>query len=284
MTHVLYNPKSNCGRGAAVLDDVRRELIGEYDTADITGIDSRAYITSLPEGDEVVLCGGDGTLNWLATDLYGADWKAKLYLWKSGTGNDFLRDVAPDATGKFPIDEYLKSVPQVEVNGEKSRFVNGCGFGIDGMVCEVADDMIAKGKTDLNYAGIAIRLVLTKFRCPSAKVTVDGVTKTYKKVWLASAMNGRYYGGGMMLAPKQDRKSGKLSCVVWHDVGRLKALMRFSGIFKGEHVKYTEMIDVVEGDVIEVEFSIPTALQIDGETRRGVSKYIAKSDKASKEA
>ena len=280
MTHVLYNPKSNCDRGAAVLDDVRKELVGEYDTVDITGIDSRDYITSLPEGDEVVLCGGDGTLNHLATDLYGAEWKAKLYLWKSGTGNDFLRDVAPDAVGKFPIDEYVKHVPQVEVNGEKSRFVNGCGYGIDGMVCEVADGMIAEGKSDLNYAGIAIKLVLTKFRCPEAKVTVDGVTKTYKKVWLASAMNGRYYGGGMMLAPHQDRKSGKLSCVVWHDVGRLKALMRFSSIFKGEHVKYTEMIDVIEGDEIEVEFSIPTALQIDGETHRNVTKYIAKSEKA----
>lgn len=280
MTHILFNPKANCGRGAAVLDDVRREMVGEYDSFDITTLDARSYITSLPEEDEVILCGGDGTLNFLATDLYGAEWKAKLYLWKSGTGNDFLRDVAPDAVGKFPIDEYVKHVPQVEVNGKKSRFVNGCGYGIDGMVCEVADGLIAKGKTDLNYAGIAIRLVLTKFRCPEAKVTVDGMTKTYKKVWLASAMNGRYYGGGMMLAPQQDRTSGKLSCVVWHGVGRLKALMRFSGIFKGEHVKYTEMIDVIEGDEIEVEFSIPTALQVDGETYLNVTKYTAKSEKA----
>ena len=282
MTHILYNAKANCGRGADVLPAVKAALPDERDwkEADLTKIDTAAYIAAIPADEKVIVCGGDGTLNHLATDLYGKAYSAKLFLFKSGTGNDFLRDVDPDGSALFPLDDYIRHVPQVEVNGRKSRFINGCGYGIDGMVCEVADQMIAEGKKDLNYAGIAIKLVLTKFKCPSAKVTVDGVVHEYKRVWLASAMNGRFYGGGMMLAPSQDRKSGKLSCVVWHDVGRLTALMRFSSMFKGEHVKYKKMIDIFEGDEIEVEFNLPTALQIDGETNSGVTKYVAKSEAA----
>lgn len=48
-------------------------------------------------------------------------------------------------------------------------------------------------------------------------------------------MNGRFYGGGMMTAPQQDRNNPeeKLSVVVMHGSGKLKTLMVFPSIFKG---------------------------------------------------
>lgn len=94
-------------------------------------------------------------------------------------------------------------------------------------------------------------------------------------VWLASAMNGRFYGGGMMVAPSQDRLSNKLSMVCMHGGSRIKALIVFVGIFKGEHVKHKEMVDIIEGKKIEVTFDHPCALQIDGETIRNVTSYVA---------
>ncbi len=45
---------------------------------------------------------------------------------------------------------------------------------------------------------IAIKGLLFHYRPTNAVITVDGVTHTYKKVWLVPTMNGRYYGGGMM--------------------------------------------------------------------------------------
>ena len=40
-------------------------------------------------------------------------------------------------------------------------------------------------------------------------ITVDGIKYTYKKVWLAPTINGRFYGGGMMPAPGQDRENNE---------------------------------------------------------------------------
>ena len=57
--------------------------------------------------------------------------------------------------------------------------------------------------------------------------------------------------------------------------GKLKTLMVFPSIFKGEHVKHTEMCQVLTGREITVEFDQPTALQIDGETILGVTQYTA---------
>jgi diacylglycerol kinase family enzyme len=62
-----------------------------------------------------------------------------------------------------------------------------------------------------------------------------------------------------------------------HKKSKLKTLMVFPSIFKGEHVKHTEMVEVLTGHRIHVEFDQPTALQIDGETVLGVTEYTAEA-------
>ena len=90
-------------------------------------------------------------------------------------------------------------------------------------------------------------------------------------------MHGRYYGGGMIPAPEQHRNSGKLSLMLFHGAGRLRTLCVFPGIFKGKHVKHTNMVAIHSGNEINVEFDRPTPLQIDGETILGVTSYSVKS-------
>ena len=58
--------------------------------------------------------------------------------------------------------------------------------------------------------------------------------------------------------------------------GKIRTLTVFPTIFKGEHVKKTNMVDVISGHEVKVKFDRPTALQIDGETILGVSEYVMK--------
>ena len=96
-------------------------------------------------------------------------------------------------------------------------------------------------------------------------------------------MNGRYYGGGMDIAPAQDRlnKARTVSTVVLHGSGKLKTLIVFPSIFKGEHIKHTEMVAVMEGHEMTVKFDRPVALQIDGELVLNVTEYTVRSAEAS---
>ena len=107
--------------------------------------------------------------------------------------------------------------------------------------------------------------------------TVDGKEYAYKKVWIAPTMHGKYYGGGMIPTPEQDRSSDKLSLMLFHGAGRLRALSVFPSIFKGKHVKHKNMVAVHTGHEITVEFDRPTPLQIDGETILGVTEYSVKA-------
>ena len=78
-----------------------------------------------------------------------------------------------------------------------------------------------------------------------------------------------------MPAPEQRRDNPEhtVSLAVIHDSGKLKTLVIFPSIFKGEHVSYTSLVDVISGHNITVEFESPTPLQIDGETILNVKKY-----------
>lgn len=277
MTLILFNPHANNSDVSAALAGVRAYAAAS-DTIekDLTKVDVRAEICALGEGDRVLICGGDGTIMRLANALDGAAYSVPVYLWKSGTGNDFLRDLGLNESNEpVLLNPYLVNLPRVEIKGKVYRYVNGIGFGLDGMVCEVTDALKAKGVKKINYTMESIKLLLGGFKCPSGRVTVDGVTKEYQKIWIASAMYGQYYGGGMRVAPEQKRGGGTLTCCVWHTSGKLATLMHFPKIFTGEHVQYKKSIDVLSGKKITVEFDKPTALQIDGETVSGVTSYTA---------
>ena len=276
MVYLLFNPLANSGNGEKTKNEVKpslEEKFGEITEQDVTKLKAEEFLKGLKGDDRVILLGGDGTLMHLANSLKGLKLTCPFYLYKAGTGNDFLNDVAKEGESLVELNKYLENLPTIYVNDKEYLYLNGIGYGLDGTACEIADAQRAKGKDKINYTSISINLLLFKFKCPSADVTVDGVTKHYKKVWLASGMNGRYYGGGMLIAPKQDRLGDKLTSVVFHDSGRLHTLMVFPKIFKGEHVKYTKMVDIREGKDITVEFSRPCALQIDGETVLNVKKY-----------
>ncbi|MBO4572148.1 MAG: diacylglycerol kinase family protein [Clostridia bacterium] len=273
--YLLYNHLANNGNCLAKAEELKA-AIGDCELKDVVGLDMHGFIASLAEDDEIHLCGGDGTVNHFANDVADIDLKQNVYLYEGGTGNDFMNDVKDKVeNGRLLLNPYLKNLPKVFVNGIEKRFINGIGYGLDGMCCQVADDQIAKGKKKINYTNIAVKLLLIDYKPKKATVTVDGVTKIHEYVWILPTMKGRYYGGGMMIAPDQDRldPSGKVTVVVFKNKGRLKVLMNFSKVFTGEHVKLTDMIEIVTGNEVTVEYDEPTALQIDGETVRNVKKY-----------
>ena len=280
MNYVLFNHLSNNGEGEARADALLTSLGAsegdEYKKINLVGLDALEFFKGLTAEDIVYFVGGDGTINRLANDLNDYEIPCPVYLISGGTGNDFLKDIVENypTEGYTDIRKFIRNLPTIRVNGETRKFINGIGYGVDGMCCEIADEMKAQGKKKINYTSLSINILLFKYKCPTATVTIDdGKEQTFEKVWLASAMNGRYYGGGMKEAPNQDRLSDGLTCVIWHGSGKIKTLSTFPKIFEGKHVEKTDMITVIPAKKIKVKFSIPMAMQIDGDTVLNVTEY-----------
>ena len=280
--YVLYNPHAASGTGKASAEKLTSILSEDkLEFKDMTEIDDYvSFFASFDPETKLVISGGDGTLNRFINDTDGIDITCSVYYFATGTGNDFLNDIGGDKDDKpFCIDRYIKDLPIATVKGKTYRFINGVGYGIDGYCCEIGDQLRETSDKPVNYTSIAIKGLLFHYKPTNAVITVDGKEYKYKKVWIAPTMKGRFYGGGMMPTPKQDRMDAdrKLSLMVFHGSGKLHTLMVFPSIFKGEHVKHTKIVEVIEGKDITVKFDQPTALQVDGETILGVTEYSAKA-------
>jgi diacylglycerol kinase family enzyme len=280
MYKVLFNPLAGLINDTSFHGELEIGLNGEtLEFYDITKIaDIVAYINDLPDDVKIIIAGGDGTLNRFANDIGDAQFANEIYYFPAGNGNDFWNDAGKTKTDKpVLITPYLKNLPIVTVNGKNYKVVNGVGFGIDGYCCEVGDKLKAADKK-VNYTSIAIKGLLFHFKPVNATVIVDGKTYTFKKTWIAPTMNGRYYGGGMIPTPAQDRFNSEhnVSCCIMHGYGRLRTLMLFPNIFKGEHIKDEKAVAILSGHEITVKFDRPCALQIDGETILNVTEYTVK--------
>ncbi len=282
--YVLYNPHAGHNTGKQKAEALQAQYSSPLTYVDMTAItDYSSFAGDLTPEDKIIVCGGDGTLNRFVNEIYDLDIKNDILYYATGSGNDFLRDFGkPAGAAPMRINEEIKTLPVVTVNGKSYRFINGIGYGLDGYCCEVGDELRRTSEKPVSYNAIAIKGLLSKYTPTNATITVDGEKHEFKKVWIAPTMVGRYYGGGLMPTPGQRRedRADHVSVGVMHHAGRLHTLMVFPSVSKGGHIKHQKMAAEFKGRHITVEFDRPVALQIDGETILGVTKYEVTIDPA----
>ena len=276
--HVLYNTLSGNGKAERALQTLGEKIGGEnLARVSVLEIENYAdFFSAIPAEDKIILCGGDGTLNRFANAVRKVELKHEIYYFACGSGNDFLRDIEGKEDELVPLNEYLKDLPVVTVNGREYVFLNGVGYGIDGYCCEEGDKQRLQSTKPVDYTGIAIKGLLFHYKPTKATVIVDGTEYCFDNVWLAPTMFGRYYGGGMMPAPEQARDQDHVSVMAYHGASKIKVLVIFPNLFKGEHVKSYKHVSVFSGKEITVKFDEPRTLQIDGETVFNVTEYTVR--------
>ena len=271
---VLYNPYSASGKGeilANKLKNIWNDKLYFISISHIKNYNEFFDFTS----DDIILCGGDGTLNHFINDIRNINYNNRIYYYPCGSGNDFFTDIGKDKSRPIEITDYIKNLPVAIFNDEEHLFLNGVGMGLDGYCCKYVNDQKNNNKKG-NYTVAALKAISREYKPGNVHINVDGNQYDFKNVWLAPTMKGKYYGGGMKVAPNQDRNSEFLSLVVVHDVSKIKLLSILPTVFSGNHIKKDKVVTVLEGQNIDVEFDSVTPIQLDGETFDDVYKYSAK--------
>lgn len=279
---ILYNPHSCGENGLKIAREIESLMQGSFTYHDMTKIDSlNNFIESLPEDTSVVLTGGDGSLNSFVNNI-DTDTEKNIYFYASGSGNDFARDIGFKKRSKpIVINQYIKNLPTANIKNKTYKFLNCVGSGMDGYCCGEVERLRALSKRRGNYLYAAIKALLFAYKPSTAYVTVDGKAYTFENTWLVPTMNGRFFGGGFMAAPDQDRQNadGTLSLVAMHSKNFFKIVTAFLLIMKGKHTIMKSMIKVIKGHEISVRLSRSATLQIDGETIPDVTEYTISSAK-----
>jgi len=246
---------------------------GPLDATDITR-------KALQESYEMVVAvGGDGTINEVANGFYYHDElinpAASLSAIPMGTGGDLTR-VFP-----FPrtVDGIVRLLvkPEIQVcdlgkaiyinwDGEEcSRyFINTADIGLGADVCiRVNRNSKAMGGF-ISFLKAAIGAIAA-FKNYTLSVIVDGKNIYKGESSLVAVGNGKYFGGGMMIAPHAKLNDEWFDVVILQDFRRTELLCNIPLVYKGNHLNHPKII-ILRGREVEIRSEVAACVELDGET------------------
>jgi YegS/Rv2252/BmrU family lipid kinase len=217
----------------------------------------------------VVAVGGDGTVREVVAGLAGTG--TPFAVVPIGSGNDFLKTVGVSADPleacRVAAHGRPRTIDAVRVfaagPGHESSHVyaNAAGFGFDARVAQEAGRLSHLRGLPLYVA--AVFRAVREYQCPLVRITIDN--RTWEQhVLLVAANNGRFYGGGMKIAPEAAPDDGLLEICVIDAVGRLTIFRRLPSFVRGTHTGLKE-VTMYRSARLELEFLEPVMVQLDGD-------------------
>lgn len=232
-------------------DDFKIEYRISRNVSDIKKIAEEYYQNDYRE---FFVVGGDGSLSELVNVLVPKnDLTIKIGVIPFGSGNDFIKSLKPN----FKIEDLLESILKdncviIDVGKvNEYYFVNSCTFGIDGPIIKYTDRLKKKmnGKVAYYLSTIYAGLI---FKSSIVEVKYNGKVTQNKKM-LISICNGKYIGGGMIIAPGAKLNDQKLDLCIIEDISKLKFLMNVMKVYSGNLDKLNE---VTYDKITELEVSV----------------------------
>lgn len=278
--YFIVNPNSANGATLKRFRDVEPALRNAFPDLDVVFTEGSMHAATLASeaaarGEEmVVACGGDGTLNEVVGGLVESDGDAVLAVMPSGTGGDFRRVLGlerePAAVIEYlrtgrpkPVDTGVLEFRDHEGKTVRRGFMNIASCGISGQVDHyVNTSSKALGGKASFFLG-SLRGMLNYSNIPMT-VLVDGETLYDGPANLVAAGNGRFFGGGMMVAPDASLDDGLFDVVVFGDLSKLEFVSLSNKIYAGTHLDHPK-IHHRRGKVLTVESRSPALIDLDGE-------------------
>jgi diacylglycerol kinase (ATP) len=284
---VIGNPRAGAGAGRSVLRALEREPRSDVTlmTTERPGDGTSRAREALDRGAAgLVVVGGDGTLSEVAQAFFGPGGvrtanRAWIGLLLAGTGGDFARMIgAPRGGGaRARLDALLDrgQTQEIDCGWMEARdehadrplgraIVNVASFGLGGLVVRRVN---ASGKRLGGTASflVATLRALAAHRPPSVRLTLDGHPLPPVRISNVALANGRFFGGGMQIAPGAELADGFLDCTVVPDAPLLGALRMVPDLYRG--TLEARGMQVRKARVIEAEAldSEPVLVDADGE-------------------
>jgi len=287
MTHLfIINPaagsRDRTADYTAKIEEIcgKRGITYRIEVSKAPGDCTRIAREAARSGEEYRLyaCGGDGTLNEVATGAAGFD-NVAVTVFSGGSGNDFVKIFdAPEAF--FDLERLLDceetTFDLIRCNDDYS--LNICSVGLDARI----------GTDVSNYKRLPL---LHGFRAYVASTVVNvikGISEHYvvkingeeidARQTMICVCNGRFYGGGFTPVPEADPTDGMLDVLLVRHVSRLQVPAVIGKYKNGRYRELPKLVRYFKTDSIEIRCDKPTAINLDGELRMAETVNIRIAD------
>jgi diacylglycerol kinase (ATP) len=281
--HVIVNPMSGNGstRRAWPTIDRRLERLGfnvDFRMTESPGDGVRLGREAVEHGvHEVVVVGGDGTLNEVVNGLFEASHgegpDITLSVLPAGTGRDFSRSI-----GLRSFDHALETLGNGEIHqldagridytddeGTRSRyFINAgdVGLGAETAALLNRSSKILGGK--ISYFLGAARSIIS-YQGRPAMIEADGEVIHDGPLAMTCFSNGRFHAGGMLMAPNASMTDGYFDLLVLKDVPKYSLLgSLLPSVYLGRHIDHPAVTHRL-AKTICIRSSETLLFEVDGE-------------------
>ena len=257
------------------------------------GLDYQIHVSACPgdceriareaaeTGEEVRLyaCGGDGTLNEVASGAAGYE-NAAVTVFSGGSGNDFVK-LFDEPKAFFDLGRLLDcqeaTFDMIQCNDRLS--LNICSVGLD---ARIGTDVSNYKRIPLlsGFRAYALSTVVNLLRRISEHYVVELDGQIFDgEFTFVCACNGRYYGGGFNPVPEADPSDGKLDVLLVKKV----SLLQVPGIIgKYKNGRYKELPHLVthhRTDRLTIHCDSVIPVNVDGELLEAQRVDIRIADK-----
>ncbi|MGC8718288.1 MAG: diacylglycerol/lipid kinase family protein [bacterium] len=210
--------------------------------------------------DAVVAVGGDGTVNEVVNGIFGYD--IPLGILPVGRGNDFFHSLSStrliDIILKPFTETKLKMIDLGKINNR--YFINVAGVGFDALVADIAEPIRFLGP--IAYLGSAL-IGLFKNKGFPLNIKIDD-RKIDINALLVAIANGKYFGGGMKIAPDADLWDGRFDVCLIEDTSKIEILKTLPKVYKGEHITH-QKVRMMKAMSVEISAPYRFPTEVDGE-------------------
>ena len=223
---VIYNPAAGRGRAKKKIDETRRWAGPDAMLMPTEGPGHAIELArSAAEAgfDEVVAAGGDGTVHEVANGLLRADRSEVAFgVWPLGSSNDYafalgLHEWLARRGAGIRLERFRADVGRVRIPGHERFFVNGAGFGFNGMVAHEARG-IRRWRGTALYSLAFVRAMIWHYRTPIRKTLFDQTSVEGPTLSVSVGLGIRE--GGFPITPKASLEDGLFDTLHVSDMNR----------------------------------------------------------------
>ena len=261
MIEIIVNSRSK--KSLNELNKIERVLQGKklpYRVLKTSKKTNAKYLMNEIHGAELIVIGGDGTINEVINNYHG---KEIIYL-AYGSGNDLARSI--EFKKDIEISRLLESKRFIEydvgvVNDRK--FCSGFDIGFNADIIKRANGSKLKkylGKYIYLLQGVIGILMLKKYK---VKISWDSGEITTEKLYLLNAMIQPYEGGGIKFAPNATGQDGKLHIMIMENMSLATFVYNYLCLLLKKHNKMRKVKQITT-DRLAIKTN-QRYFQIDGE-------------------
>ncbi len=282
---LVVNPRSAAGRTGRHFDAIARAIraeVGEFDFAFTvcSGDGARLAREAVLAGAKLVVAvGGDGTASEVIDGLVNGASEPRDVVFgyiPRGTGGDLRktlgigRDVTSAARALSGQKVAVCDLGRITFAGldgttQVRHFANVAGCGISGEVSRLVNEGLRLPSGRLSFM-LASARALIGWSDPKVRWRADGGAWIEERITALSVCNGRFFGGGMLVAPEARMDDGLFDVVVWSGFGIADFMMKKRMLYDGTHVRLPNT-RVLQAKTVEVEpvGAARVLLDVDGE-------------------